>query len=91
MTTGELIPILAKKCNLSEEGADGMIKAVTDSLVNCFKEIDSVAIPGFGTFVAEKKDEYISEADSDGKRYLMPPSISISFKTSVVLRKKITG
>lgn len=49
---------------------------------------DSVAIPGFGTFSAVKTDEYV-DVDADDRRWLRPPHIDITFRPSVVLRKKV--
>lgn len=52
--------------------------------------LDSVAIPGFGSFVPEKTDEYVAVAD-DGTRTLMPPRIGLSFNTGSMLRKHLSS
>lgn len=52
-------------------------------------ELNSVAIPGFGTFVTSKKDEDIVVDPATGERVLTPPSITLGFQTSVALRKKL--
>lgn len=52
--------------------------------------LDSVAIPGFGTFTSVKHDERVVTDPSTGSRTLMPPAIETGFITSVVLRKKLT-
>lgn len=53
--------------------------------------LDSVSIPGFGTFTTEKYDERIVDDADSGKRVMLPPSIEMRFKSSVVIRKKIMG
>lgn len=69
------------------------VSALIEGLCKVFKEcgsdLDSVAVPGFGTFKAEKSDEHIDIDDSTGKRTLFPPKISIEFQPSIVLRKKL--
>lgn len=61
--------------------------ALVADLASVASALDSVAIPGFGTFEGEKNNETIVE--SEGRRVLTPPSLSIVFKPSVVLRKKL--
>lgn len=53
-------------------------------------ELDSVAVPGFGTFSTVKTDESIVTDAATGRRTLLPPSIRMSFQPSVVLRKKMS-
>ena len=52
--------------------------------------LESVAIPGFGTFATVKTDESIVTDAESGRRTLVPPSIRMIFQPSVVLRKKMT-
>ena len=66
-------------------------KALTQSMLDCFRDEDSVAIPGFGTFVAEKVAEHVDTDPATGKRMLYPPCVRLSYQPSVLLRKKITG
>ncbi|MCM1520276.1 MAG: HU family DNA-binding protein [Lachnoclostridium sp.] len=66
---------------------------LADRLVSLLKEnasrLDTVAIPGFGSFVTEKTDEQVITDPSTGKRTLMPPAITMTFKPSILLRKKL--
>lgn len=52
--------------------------------------LDTVAIPGFGNFVPEKRDEHISTDGTTGIRRLMPPSISVQFQPGSKLRKQVS-
>lgn len=65
-----------------------LVGTMASTLATVTSEVDSVAIPGFGTFQPIKEDERI-ETEPSGKRMLLPPSISLVFKESVVLRKKL--
>mgnify|MGYP002524456666 FL=1 len=52
-------------------------------------ELDSIAVPGFGTFEAKKKNERVVVNPSSGKRMLVPPKITLGFKVSNVLKSKL--
>lgn len=66
---------------------------ITDALSKLMSEIgselDSVAVPGFGTFSSVKTDESIVTDPATGERTLVPPAITMHFQPSVVLRKKL--
>lgn len=64
--------------------------ALSKLLAETGSELDSIAIPGFGTFSTVKEDEAIVTDPATGKRTLVPPSIKMSFQPSVVLRKKMS-
>lgn len=54
-------------------------------------DMDSVAIPSFGTFTPVKHDEEVTTDLSTGKRMLLPPQITLEFSPASLLRKKLTG
>lgn len=70
------------------------VTALTDSLANTIREaacnLDNIAIPGFGRFEPEKRDEYIAEDPHDGIIKLYPPSISINFIPGSKLKKRFS-
>ena len=84
-----IISFLAKQ--LSRDNKD--ISLLLDGFISALKEnlsdLNIVAIPGFGEFVPEKQEEQIKTDSNTGKQMLLPPQITVSFKTSVALRKKI--
>ena len=53
------------------------------------RNMDTVAIPGFGNFEAKKKAERVVLNPSNGKRMLVPPKIVLNFKVSNVLKNKL--
>jgi Bacterial nucleoid DNA-binding protein len=89
MDNKTFISRLAKRLNREQ----GQVAALTDGLLTAFREaatsLDSIAIPGFGTFKTEKTDEQISTDAVTGRRMLLPPKIEMTFRPSVVLRKKM--
>lgn len=70
------------------------VTALTDSMVATICEVacnlDNVAIPGFGRFETEKKDEYITEDPQDGITKLYPPSVTINFIPGSMLKKRLS-
>ncbi len=89
MDNKELIEKVAQKVGRSNDDVkklmDGLIIVLQERLV----ELDNVAIPGFGTFEAKKKEERIVNNPSNGKRMLVPPRVAVNFKVSNVLKGKL--
>ena len=89
MESKELIDKVADRVGRSRDD----VKKLLDGLIIVFQEraedLDSVAIPGFGTFEAKKKDERIVNNPSNGKRMLVPPRVALTFKVSNVLKNKL--
>ena len=53
--------------------------------------LDTVAIPGFGSFIAEKNDEHVETDAATGRRRLIPPHISVRFNPGSKLRKLLSA
>lgn len=89
MDNKTFIATLASRTGLQPRSVGVLI----EDLVAIFKEngseLNSVAVPGVGNFVAEKTDEQIETDPATGERRLLPPAIRMTFKPSVVLRKKL--
>ena len=80
---------LAKVLGKEPSHVASLTSALSAALAETGAELDSAAIPGFGTFVSEKVDEHITVDPVNGERLLVPPSITLHFQPSVVLRKKL--
>lgn len=65
---------------------EGMCKVMKE----CGAELDSIAIPGFGTFKSSKIEEQVVYDNITRQRTLVPPMIVMEFNPSVVLRKKMS-
>lgn len=74
----KLSQLTGEKAGLSEK-----CTILAETLAQACTSLDSVAIPGFGTFSGVKKDESIQ----DGQ--LLPPAIEANFRQSVVLKKRL--
>ena len=88
MDNKELISRLSMTSGQSTEVVSNKIETVARILKNFCKEMDAVAVPGFGTFQPVKENEMVI-AGEDGGSTLLPPAIEVKFKSSVILRKAL--
>ncbi|MCH5244926.1 MAG: HU family DNA-binding protein [Muribaculaceae bacterium] len=79
---------LGERINYDEGETSRLIELMASTFASIASEVNSIAIPGFGTFQPVKENEKIDVLPT-GKRMLVPPHISLTFKESVVLRKKL--
>ena len=89
MDNKTLAEILAKRLNRKPEDIEKLLEAFIATVKNRCGELDSVAIPGFGTFEAKKRLERVSINPATGKRMLIPPKVTLSFKPSALLKNKL--
>ncbi len=66
------------------------IQKLAEILSSYCSEMDAVAIPGFGTFQPVKHSESVEHDSATGRSTLVPPSIQVEFKPSVLLRKSLS-
>ncbi len=89
MESKELIDAIAKKMVRSPKDVNTLLEAFVKTIENRCGTLDSVAIPGFGSFEAKKKNERVTVNPATGKRMLVPPKITLSFKPSALLKSKL--
>lgn len=77
----------ALNCDSSE--TESMLSAMTEVVKEAACNLDSVSFPGFGCFEPKKRLERISVNPATGKRLLLPPKITLTFRPSVMLRQKV--
>lgn len=90
MNKDQLLETTGVNLNLSPEQSESIYNALISSIKEYALDLDTIAIPGFGSFISAKHDEVIVE-DLNGNNTLLPPCIDLSFIPSVVLRKKMIG
>lgn len=91
MSSSQIIEQLSAQFNIEPQTAAKLMNSLTAAIKDYCLEMDSVAIPGFGTFSPKKTEERLTEDPTTGSRRLLPPRIDVEFNTSVVLRKKFVG
>ena len=90
MDNKQLISRLGKRLNRENAEVSTLVEGLCKVFRECGSVLDSIAIPGFGTFKSVKTDEVIVFDETIGKRTLLPPAIRMEFAPSIVLRKKMT-
>lgn len=81
---------LSKSLSLETSEVTTLIEALSRVFKESCGDLDSVAFPGFGTFKAEKTDEYIETDGVTGRKMLYPPKINVVFQPSIIMRKKLS-
>ena len=89
MDNKSLVSILADKLGKSRSDISKLLEGLTQVVTTCAAEMDTVAIPGFGSFEPIKSDEYIAVNPDNGKRTLYPPQVEMGFHASSILKKKL--
>lgn len=83
------IESLSQKVGAGKEETTEMVEALCDVLTEAVLNADTVTFPGFGSFEPRKRMERIAMQPSTGKRMLIPPKITVSFRPSTLLKQKV--
>ncbi len=89
MDNKKLVETVAGNLGRSPRDVSKLLEALAGVLRTRCGEMDSVVIPGFGTFEPKKRDERVMVHPSTGRRMLVPPRVQLTFKISHVLKTKI--
>ncbi len=89
MDNKKLIETVASNLGRSTADVGKLVDALAGVLRTRCGEMDSVVVPGFGTFEPKKRDERVMIHPSTGKRMLVPPKITLNFKVSNLLKAKL--
>ncbi len=89
MDNKQLQETIAKRMGRNSGDVTKLLEAFVTIIKERCGELDSIAVPGFGTFEGKKKLERIVVNPGTGKRMLVPPKITLTFKPSTLLKSKI--
>lgn len=78
---------LARRIGRDRKATETLIEALSQAIATHCGELDTVAIPSFGNFVAKKHDEQIITNHSTGGKMLLPPEVELTFQSAAKLRK----
>lgn len=85
----ELVDNISQKLGRDAADVGKLMDALCGAIEQSCGALDSVAIPGFGNFEAKKRNERIVVHPSTGKRMLVPPKVTLTFKVSNVLKNRM--
>ena len=89
MDTKTLLEKIAADASLTKQEAAALLDSFVDVVGTRCSDMDTVALPGFGSFEPKKRLERVMVMPSSGKRMLIPPKIVLSFKPSVMLKQRL--
>ncbi len=89
MDSRQFVSVVSHQSGIDVKTAAAMIEAVAGAICRQCADLNTVAIPGFGNFVSEKSDEHVEVDPVTNNRVLIPPSINMQLRPSVILRKRI--
>lgn len=81
---------LSRQCGRDTADTERLVAALVKTIREISSELDCVALPGFGTFVPVKQDEYVAADPDNGKTMLYPPHVSIKFNAGSMLKKRFS-
>ncbi len=89
MTHRELIAEMARRLGLSPSKVSDLLDATVCELNKKLSENTRIIIPHFGVFETRKRSEHISVNPQTQQRYLVPPSIVVTFKPASGIKEQL--
>lgn len=89
MDNKTFLETLSQRINAGKDETSDMAESLFQVLTSAALEGDTVTFPGFGSFEPRKRIERIAIHPSTGKRMLIPPKITLTFKPSTLLKQKV--
>ena len=91
MNNKEFIGGLTAQTSLPEATVTKLVGGLEDLLIGHLEENDTVTVSGFGTFEVKKKMERVSVNPTTGKRFLVPPKLTLNYRQSGTLKDKLNA
>ncbi len=79
---------LSRLCGRDNADTERMADELIRTIRELSSELDTVAVPGFGSFTTLKSEEYITTDNDSGKTMLYPPKVAIHFTAGSMLKKR---
>lgn len=89
MDSKTLIELISDKLDIDPQIGTSIYNSLCSIIGEKGEALDSVGVPGFGTFESKKRLERINVHPATGKRMLLPPKVVMGFKPSAILKQKI--
>lgn len=82
---------LSQRLDISMGTVNLLTEALGMEIGRQAENLDTVVMPGFGSFQSRLREERVSVHPASGKRLLVPPRITLTFKQSPLLKQKINS
>jgi DNA-binding protein HU-beta len=86
MNKSELIAKVAESTSLTKTEAGKVVEAVFDTITSTLKTGDQVAVAGFGTFVAKKREAREGRNPATKATIQIPARTTAAFKPAAALK-----
>ena len=91
MENKSFLAAVAQRAAIDQSLAGKLTGALSDIIAASASDDRRVAIPGFGTFAGAKSEEEIAKDPATGRTLLLPPSLTLEFYPSSMLKKTMKG
>lgn len=91
MDNRTFIDLISGSTGMDKEKITGLITDLSKVIADAMVQEDSIMIPAFGTFEPKKKLERIVVHPLTGRKILVPPKLSVSFRPSSSMKQKLRG
>ena len=89
MDNKKLVETLSAKLGRSADDINKLLDGLSGVLRTRCGDLDSVIVPGFGTFEPRKRNERVMVNPKTGKRMLVPPKLVLNFRPNVAWKAKV--
>ncbi len=89
MNKGDLIAKVAEEANISKSQATDALNSVLDSIGQCLKDGDKVALVGFGTFSTTHRSARTGRNPQTGAAIQIPGKNVVKFKPGKELAESV--
>ncbi|MCH5224656.1 MAG: HU family DNA-binding protein [Muribaculaceae bacterium] len=91
MDNKTFLDTLSQRLDISLASVGALLESLAKEIADNAANLDGVVVPGFGSFEPRLREERVSLHPASGKRLLVPPRITLSFKQSPILKQKINS
>lgn len=89
MENKQFTKILAERTGRPAADVEALVEGLSTVIRESCADMDTVAVPTFGTFTPVKHEEEIVDDLFTGKRMLLPPEITLEFMPSARLQNRL--
>lgn len=89
MDNKQYITQLSRRATLNYKETQKLVTSVIETIIEVIDRDEILAIPAFGTFQAEKQEEYVGVDENTGRRMLYPPVLVPRFTPGNILIKNV--
>lgn len=89
MDNKTLIDTLTRTTALPRKDVQALLDALGECMRTAAADQDTVAVPSFGNFEPKKRLERVMAVPSTGRRLLLPPKITLTFRPAALLKQQL--